>query len=59
MSLIPYLDDQDLSRAMAFHSKSLGTRPCGARRLSTGGKLQHAGMRLGTSAVMMGCPTSA
>lgn len=59
MSLIPYLHYRDVSRAMTFLSKSFGFRPFGARIRSEGGKLKHAGMRLGSSVVMMGCPTSA
>jgi uncharacterized glyoxalase superfamily protein PhnB len=58
MPLIPYLYYQDVSRAMTFLSRSFGFRPFGARTRGKDGKLQHAGMRLGSSVVMMGCPTS-
>jgi uncharacterized glyoxalase superfamily protein PhnB len=58
MPLIPYLYYEDVGRAMRFLSTAFGFRSFGARTRGKDGKLNHAGMRLGSSVVMMGCPTS-
>lgn len=59
MPLIPYLYYQDVSRAMSFLSRAFGFRAFGAKTRDSDGALQHAGMRLGTSVVMLGRPASA
>jgi uncharacterized glyoxalase superfamily protein PhnB len=58
MSLIPYLYYHDVERALTFLSKAFGFRSFGARTRNKDGRLNHAGMRLGRSVVMMGCPAS-
>lgn len=58
MAITPYLYYKDVNGALKFLAKAFGFRKYGAQVLGTGGKINHAAMKLGDDLIMMGCPPS-
>src|SRR5712692_5595937 len=56
MSITPYLLYEDVAGALKFLSKAFGFRKFGQTMSGPDGKLNHAAMKLGDDAIMMGYP---
>ena len=56
MAITPYLLYDDVAEALKFLSKAFGFRKSGATMRDSGGKINHASMKLGDDLIMMGCP---
>ena len=56
MPIIPYLLYEDVGGALKFLSRAFGFRKTGRSMKGSGGKINHAAMKLGKDIIMMGCP---
>lgn len=56
MAITPYLLYEDVGAALEFLSKAFGFRKFGETFAGPDGKLNHAAMKFGEHAIMMGCP---
>jgi len=56
MAITPYLLYEDVGGALKFLSKAFGFRKYGTQVKGSGGKINHAAMRLGDDLIMMGHP---
>jgi PhnB protein len=54
--ITPYLYYEDVRAALTFLSKAFGFKKFGRPMSGSGGKIQHAAMKLGDAMVMMGYP---
>jgi PhnB protein len=56
MAITPYLLYEDVAGALKFLSKAFGFKKYGRAMPGTGGKVNHAAMKLGDDLIMMGYP---
>lgn len=58
MAITPYLYYEDAGSALKFLAKAFGFRRFGAQTKGADGKINHAAMKLGPHAIMLGRPAA-